>query len=198
MGLDFTSEDGQTPLEEDEKEGLLISSISTRGELDEFEQQNIEEALQWVFNRSFKAENVFTARFVCELHKKMFGHVWAWAGAFRKTNKNLGVDKWQISIELQKLCNDALYWIAHHTYTADEIAIRFKHRLVSIHCFSNGNGRHSRLIADVIVHKVLGMELFGWGMSGMRDGRDLRKTYLDAIRAADAANFGPLLAFARS
>jgi Fic-DOC domain mobile mystery protein B len=112
--------------------------------------------------------------------------------------KDFGVDKWQISIELQKLCNDALCWIAHHTYTADEIAIRFKHRLVSIHCFSNGNGRHSRLIADVIVHKVLGMELFGWGMSGMRDGRDLRKTYLDAIRAADAANFGPLLAFARS
>jgi len=98
MGLDFTSGDGQTPLEEDEKESLLISSIATRGELDEFEQQNIEEALQWVFNRSFKAENVFRSRFVCELHKKMFGHVWVWAGAFRKTNKNLGVKKWQISI----------------------------------------------------------------------------------------------------
>jgi len=99
---------------------------------------------------------------------------------------------------LQELCNDALYWTTHHTYAADEIAIRFKHRLVSIHCFSNGNGRHSRLIADVIVHKVLGLELFSWGMGGSIERRALRKTYLDAIRAADAANFGPLLAFARS
>ena len=143
MGLNFEYTDGQTLIDEEEKEGLLIDTISTKGELDEFEQQNIEEALQWVLGKKFKAEQVFTEKFIRSLHKRMYGSIWAWAGEFRKTNKNLGVHKHQIPTELKKLCDDALFWISKQTYDPDEIAIRFKHRIVSIHCFSNGNGRHS-------------------------------------------------------
>ena len=163
MGLDLDYIDGQTPLDEEEKEGLLIPTIATRGELDEFEQQNIEQAVQWSLARSFKPDTVFTEDFVRMVHKRMYADVWAWAGEFRKSNKNLGVDKWQIATELRNLLDDTKFWYANNTYSPDEISIRFKHRLVGIHCFANGNGRHSRLMADIIIEKVFKQPVFSWG-----------------------------------
>jgi Fic-DOC domain mobile mystery protein B len=157
MGLDLEYQDGQTPLDEDEKEGLKIATIATRGELDEFEQQNIEQAILWTLKRKFKPEAIFTEDFIRNVHKRMYGDTWAWAGAFRKTNKNIGVDKWQIPTELHRLLADAKYWMENKTFSPDEIAIRFKHRIVSIHCFPNGNGRHSRLMADIIVEKIFSL-----------------------------------------
>lgn len=198
MGLDLEYIDGQTPIDEDEKEGLLIETISTKGELDEFEQQNIEEAMQWVLGRKFKAKDVFTEKFICNLHKRMYSNVWAWAGEFRKTDKNIGVDKYKIPIELKALCDDALYWIEHKTYSPDKIAVRFKHRIVSIHCFPNGNGRHSRLMGDIIIEKLFGSEPFSWGAHNLSKDGDTRTTYLQAVKAADNEDFAPLLDFARS
>lgn len=130
MGLDLEYIDGQTPLDEDEKEGLLIPTISTRRELDEFEQLNIEQAVLWSIKRTLKSDTIFTEKFIKQVHKKMYGVVWIWAGEFRKTNKNIGVDKWQISTELKSLLDDAKYWLSNGLYNADEFAIRFKHRLV--------------------------------------------------------------------
>jgi Fic-DOC domain mobile mystery protein B len=198
MGLDLSYVAGQTPLDEDEKNGLLIPTIASRQELDEFEQQNIEEAMMWVFNKSFKAELVLHEQFICSLHKRMYQHVWSWAGKFRKTDKNLGIDKWQIPVELKTLCDDTLYWINHQTYNTDEIALRFKHRLVSIHCFSNGNGRHSRLMADILISKVFQETIFTWGSSQLVREDDTRKNYLQALKAADRGEFHQLLMFARS
>lgn len=198
MGLDPENIDGQTPLDEDEKEGLLIPAIATREELDEFEQQNIEEAMQWVLGRKAKPETILTEKFVCNLHKRMYGEVWAWAGKFRKTDKNLGIDKWQIPTALQALCDDTLFWIQNKTYGADETALRFKHRIVSIHCFPNGNGRHSRLMADVIIDKVYNRPLFSWGSLDLVPEGEARSNYLNAVKAADKENFDPLLKFSRS
>jgi fido (protein-threonine AMPylation protein) len=110
MGLDLDYINGQTPLDEEEKEGLLIPSISNRAELDEFEQQNIEEAIQWIMSRSFSPNLVFSVDFVRTVHKKMFVDVWSWAGEFRKSNKNLGIDRWQIPTELKYLIDDCRYW----------------------------------------------------------------------------------------
>jgi Fic-DOC domain mobile mystery protein B len=198
MGLNLSYVAGQTPLDEDEKNGLLIPTIASRQELDEFEQQNIEEAMMWVFNKSFKAEFVLNEKFICSLHKRMYQHVWSWAGKFRKTDKNLGIDKWQIPMELKTLCEDTLYWINHQTYNTDEIALRFKHRLVSIHCFSNGNGRHSRLMADMLINKVFQEPIFTWGSSQLVREDDTRKNYLKALKSADRGEFHQLLMFARS
>lgn len=198
MGLDLTYIDGQTPLTEEEKNGLLISTIATRSELDEFEQQNIEQAIQWVMGRSFKLEMVFTEDFIRTVHKRMYGDVWAWAGDFRKTNKNIGVDKWQISTELKCLLDDAKYWHENSVYLPDEIAIRFKHRIVSIHCFVNGNGRHSRLMADIIIEKIYKQPIFSWGASSLSAENDARRIYLQAVRTADKRDYSLLLAFARS
>ena len=198
MGLTFDYLPGQTPLDEDEKDGLLIKAIATRGELDEFEQLNIEEAIQWSLGRSFTAEDIFTEKFIRLLHSKMYGNVWGWAGTFRQSNKNIGVDKWQIGLELKQLLDDILYHIKHSTYRQEEIAIRFKHRLVSIHCFANGNGRHSRLIADIIIEKVFKQPIFSWGAASLVQQGDTRAAYLQAVRAGDAGNIEPLIVFARS
>ncbi len=198
MGLDVDYIDGQTPLDEDEKEGLLIPTIATRGELDEFEQQNIEQAISWSLKRSLKAEAVFKENFMKEVHKRMYGGVWAWAGEFRKTNKNIGIDKWQIPTELRYLLDDVKFWYANKSYSPEEITIRFKHRLVSIHCFANGNGRHSRLMADIIIEKLYKQPVFTWGAANLIKPSDTRAAYLFAIKTADAGNIEPLILFARS
>ena len=198
MGLDLDYTDGQTPLDEDEKEGLLIPTISTRSDLDEFEQQNIEEAIQWVLGRSLKAETIFTERFVKNLHKRMYSDVWKWAGQFRKSDKNLGIDKWQIPTALKRLLEDALFWVKNDTYSPDEIAIRFKHRIVSIHCFSNGNGRHSRLMADIIAEKIFKQPVFTWGAANLSSNGTEREMYLKSLKLADNGNYDNLIAFARS
>jgi Fic-DOC domain mobile mystery protein B len=198
MGLDIDYIDGQTPLDEDEMEGLLIPSIATRAELDEFEQQNIEQAMQWTLGRSLKPGVIFTEDFIRTVHKRMYGDVWAWAGSFRKTNKNIGVDKWQIPIELKTLSDDAKYWYENNTFPPDEMALRFKHRLVSIHCFPNGNGRHSRLMADIIIDKIYRQPLFSWGTLKDTNEGDARKSYLKAVKTADQGDYSLLLAFARS
>lgn len=198
MGLNLDYINGQTPLDEEEKEGLLIPTIATRGELDEFEQQNIEKAVLWTLNRSFKAETVFTEIFIRSLHKRMYSNVWAWAGDFRKTNKNIGVDKWQIATELKVLLDDAKFWYANNVYTPDECTIRFKHKLVSIHCFPNGNGRHSRLMADIIIEKIFKLPVFTWGATNLVQQGEQRSNYITGIKAADSRNIIPLINFAKS
>jgi len=198
MGLDLRYIEGQTPIDEDEKEGLLIPAIATRGELDEFEQQNIEQAISWSLERAFKLETVFTEEFIQGLHKRMYGEVWKWAGDFRRSNKNIGVDKWHIPTELKNLLDDVKYWHANQTYNPEEMTIRFKHRLVSIHCFPNGNGRHSRLMADIIIEKIFKLPVFTWGAANLVKQGDTRTAYLQAIRAADAGDFDPLIKFART
>ena len=198
MGLDLDYIAGQTPLDEEEKDGLLIPTVATRGELDEFEQLNIEQAVQWTLGRSFKPELVFTESFIREVHKRMFSDVWDWAGEFRRTNKNIGVDKWQISTNLKYLLDDALYWHKNKIYPPDEIAIKFKHRLVSIHCFPNGNGRHSRLMADIIIEKIFKQAVFGWGDAMLSGEGKARTAYLKAIKTADKDDYSLLMTFARS
>jgi Fic-DOC domain mobile mystery protein B len=197
MGLDLAYIIGQTPLDDDEKEGLLIPTIATREELDEFEQQNIEGAIQWLLGRSLTAREMLTEQFVRKLHKQMFGKVWAWAGEFRKSNKNLGVDKYQIPLDLKALLDDSLYWIESETFNPDEIAIRLKHRIVSIHCFPNGNGRHSRLMADIII-KTYQLPVFTWGTGNLVASGNVRLKYIKALQEADRNCYDTLLSFARS
>lgn len=199
MGLDIEYIDGQTPIDEDEKLDLKIDTITTRGELDEWEQMNIEGAIKWSMGLKLSPEEIICEEFICELHKRMYNKVWKWAGSFRKSNKNIGVDKFQISIELRMLCGDFIYWHTNKIYPPDEMALRFKHRLVAIHCFPNGNGRHSRLMADIIIDKVYGLDYFSWGgQSNLSVNSDVRKEYLRSLRQADRGDYQSLLEFARA
>lgn len=198
MGLDLEYMAGQTPLDEEEKEGLLIRTITDRAELDEHEQQNIEQAVYWSLKTSLKADAIFSEVFLRKLHVRMFGNVWKWAGEFRKSNKNIGVDRWMITSELRVLLDDVRYWHTNKTYPPDELTIRFKHRLVSIHCFPNGNGRHSRLVADIVISKVYGLPVFTWGAASTDTQSAQRGRYIKAMKAADQGDMKPLLLFARS
>ena len=197
MGLKLDYIDGQTPIDEDEKEGLLIPTISTRGELNEFEQANIQQAIEWTMRTRFTTEEILTEDFLFLVHRKMFGEVWEWAGKMRKTNKNIGVDKHFISVEVRKLIDDCIYWIANQTYSHDEIAIRFSHRIVKIHLFPNGNGRHSRLIADIMISNIFKEPVFTWGRSDLSKKNTMRKAYLEAIHLADNEIYKSLIEFAR-
>lgn len=198
MGLTIKYIDGQTPLTEEEKEGLRIPSITTREELDEFEQLNIEKAIQWTFGKKLKAEQLFTEKFLRDLHKRMYGEVWKWAGDFRKSEKNIGIKSYLIPAQLKQLLDDALFWVENNTYEPEELAIQFKHRLVSIHCFANGNGRHSRLIADLIMEKLYNSKFFSWGSANLVKATETRSNYIQAVRKADNYDIQPLIAFAKS
>lgn len=198
MGLELKYVAGQTPLDEEEKEGLRIKSITTQGELDEFEQLNIEKAVEWTIHANLKEELILTEKFVKKLHKKMYGEVWKWAGGFRQSEKNIGIPWPQIGIELKKLLDDIKFWIVSHTFLPEEIAIRFKHRLVAIHCFPNGNGRHSRLMADIIMESIFEKEIFTWHQSNMVKADETRKKYIDALRKADNGDIKPLVDFAKN
>lgn len=197
MGLELDYKTGQTPLNDEEKEGLKIKSITTQGELDEFEQLNIEKAVEWTIHAHLKPEKILTEKFVKDLHKKMYGDVWKWAGEFRKSDKNIGVKWMQIGVELKNLIDDTKYWIANNTFSPEEISIRFKHRIVAVHCFPNGNGRHSRIMADIIIESIFNKELFSWHNSNMVKADETRKEYIAALRKADNGNINPLIEFAR-
>ena len=197
MGLILTYQEGQTPLDPEQINGLKIKTISTQQQLNEFEQTNINEALKWL-NSKRKIKDVLSEEFMIQLHKRMLGMVWNWAGQFRRTETNIGIDWTRISMELRLLVDDANFWVEHQTYLPEEIAIRFKHRLVSIHCFPNGNGRHSRIMADLIALHVFGLNKFSWGHSSLVDSSEQRKMYLNALKLADNGDFSQLIKFARS
>lgn len=199
MGLDLNYYNGQTPIDEDEKEGLLIPSIANRDELDEFEQLNIQKAVElYLLRRKFKKETILTEKFILDVHKKMFEDVWNWAGKYRKTNKNIGIDKFQIPMRLRQLLDNCNYWIENKTFSEQEIALRFKHDIVSIHLFPNGNGRHSRLLADIIMKQIFNKPAFSWGSQNLEKKNSHRDKYIQALREADKGDFNGLLNFMES
>lgn len=193
----FTAGDGNTPLSPEEQDDL-IPDLSTKEELNEWERQNILEAYGWALDlKNLRLQDPLTEPYVRELHLRMFDQTWKWAGIYRSTEKNIGIPHYQIREALAALLGDARYWVEHQTFEADELAVRFHHRLVSIHPFANGNGRHSRLIADVLVQRQ-SRPVFTWGGADIVRAGDFRRSYIDALRAADKNDMQPLLAFARS
>ena len=152
----------------------------------------------WLKRKKVNAEEILSEKFVRELHRRMYAGVWKWAGEFRSTDKNIGIDKHQIPVALKQLLDDCLFWIEHQSFPQGEIAIRLKHRIVQIHCFANGNGRHSRLLADFMMEKIFKHPPFTWGAANLVKNSEPRKAYLRSLKKADADDFSPLLAFARS
>jgi Fic-DOC domain mobile mystery protein B len=187
-----------TQLSPTEREGLLQTWITTRAELNAAEQQNIVGGTNWGRRRRGKATDLLTDDFSKSLHKQMFGDVWSWAGTYRLRESNIGIPPHHIPIELQTLFDDACYWVKHQTHGRDELAVRLHHRIVAIHPFPNGNGRHARLMADLLVER-LGGHSFSWGGgTGLGDTGKLRASYIAALKAADGHDISPLLKFSRS
>jgi Fic-DOC domain mobile mystery protein B len=190
----FDEPDDATPLTPEEMRELIPAHIAYRRELNEAEQENIARAQNWALNRR---RDLLNEKFIKELHRRMLGDVWRWAGRFRTSERNLGISFHEIPGALRQLLHDAMAWVEYKSYPPDEIAVRFHHRLVKIHPFANGNGRHARLIADLLVMRLKG-ERFSWGSANLQDAGEVRQRHIAALKAADDHDIGPLLAFARS
>ena len=188
----FTSDDNSTPLTPEEREGLKPKWITLRRELNEFETRNILDAEMWL--ATHKQQDVLNDTFLMKLHKRMFGQVWKWAGEYRTTERNIGVAPYQIPVKLKTLFDDVKFWMENHTFPNLEIAVRLHHRLVLIHPFPNGNGRISRLMADLLMQQ-LGEPRLYWGDTSLNDITDLRKKYIDALHAADSGDYTELIKF---
>ena len=187
--------EGATPLDPDEMEGLKFKHVTTRGQLDHLEQANIQQGLAWL--QRHKSDDILNETFVRNLHRRLFGEVWSWAGAFRLTEKNIGIDPIHIAVQLRMLLDDVRFWVENGTYDPIEIAIRFHHRLVCIHLFPNGNGRHARIMADALLTKTLKLKPIDWsGGYDLQNMNERRTQYIQALRAADKGDIKPLLHFA--
>ena len=186
-------DDGQTPLDLDEARGLLQDWVATRADLNVAEEENIADGMVWG-SRGIRRQSVLTPDFLRLLHKQMLGRVWAWAGQYRDSERNIGIAAHAISTEIKKLLDDATAWDEFESYPLDERAARLHHRLTFIHPFPNGNGRCCRIFADLYLEQRGGSP-FSWGAQLPPSAQ--RRAYLTAIRAADALDYGPLLEFAR-
>jgi Fic-DOC domain mobile mystery protein B len=195
--MEFQYPPGATPLDPDEAQGLVPTYITTQGDLNAWEQINIAQGERWA-TRQIK-RNLLDEGFIRELHRQMFAKTWRWAGTFRKSNKNIGVDWTQVSVKLRDLLDNTKYQVENHVFDADETAVRFHHQLVWIHAFPNGNGRHARLMADLLAIRHGRVRLtWGDGEVSIASIGTLRDRYLAALRAADQGQFGDLIDFARS
>lgn len=189
---------GATPLTADDLFGLKLPA-TTHGELNALEAENILDGWQWAV-RSTKSRmpNMLTDTYVRELHRQMFAEVWEWAGQYRQRDTNIGVDWIQIGPRLMVALENARYWLDHETFEPEEFAIRLHHLIVQVHPFRNGNGRHSRIMADLTLVKHFMVRRLPWGGDTLGRTDPRRDGYLEAVRAADANDYGPLLAFCRS
>jgi Fic-DOC domain mobile mystery protein B len=190
----FQEPEDATPLTPEERAGLIPAHIAYRSELNAAEQENIARGQDWALARK---RDLLTEKFIKDLHARILGDVWRWAGKFRTTERNLGIHYYEIPVAVRQLLEDAKAWVQYKTYPPFDIAVRFHHRLVQIHPFSNGNGRHSRLMADLLVMS-LGDERLTWGRANLQQAGDVRRQYIEALRAADNHDYAPLLRFARS
>jgi Fic-DOC domain mobile mystery protein B len=195
--MEFHYAPGATPLDPDEAAGLVPAHIITQGDLNAWEQINIVQGDRWAARQ--KKRNLLDEGFIRDLHRQMFDKTWQWAGTFRKSNKNIGVDWPQVAVKLRNLLDNTQYQIENQVFEADETAVRFHHQLVWIHAFPNGNGRHARLMADLLAMRLGRPRLtWGGGEASLTSVGVLRDRYLQALRAADQGQFTDLIAFARS
>ena len=196
--MKFVFIEGATPIDEDEKQALIPKHLQMQHELNEFENLNIAQAMPWAHQQ----QNLLKVSFLKKLHKQMFGQTWRWAGQFRKSQKNIGIEAYRISTELYQLCGDIEYQIQNRSFNPDEIAIRYHHRLVFIHAFVNGNGRHARLACDLLIQN-LGNTSFSWGSktynhSNLSSLNDMRRRYISALKSADQGDYEQLISFSRA
>ncbi len=187
--------DGHTTLSEEDRRGLIPTHIASRGDLYEAEQRNIATAL---LRRPPSVAQLLDDHYLRGLHRAMFGDVWRWAGRYRTTEKNLGWEVHRLTEGVHNAFEDAQAWLRYSTYPLQEVAVRLHYKLVAIHPWSNGNGRHARLMADILIRARNGDDLTWGAKSNLAAPGEMRDRYISAILRADGGDFGPLIDFARS
>jgi Fic-DOC domain mobile mystery protein B len=190
----FAQPPDATPLRPEEIAALRVPVVS-RAQLNALEAANVADGRAWAMA---SRRDCFVREYLSELHRRMFGAVWAWAGRYRTHEVNIGTTMpHEIEVAVAQVFDDARAWRDYKAYEPVELAVRLHHRLVLIHPFAGGNGRCTRLMADVIV-KRLGAKPLTWGAASLSETGAARAAYIEALHAADNHDLTPLLAFAVS
>ena len=184
-----TLPEGATLIDPDEAADLIPRHVRTRAQLNRWEQENIVAAERWTIRTRFSALDDWTIR---ELHRRMFDRTWGWAGAYRQSDKNIGVDWRTIAVEVRNLVDDGSWWLRERVYDIDEAALRLHHRLVYIHPFPDGNGRHARLWCDLLLRQH-DRSPIAWQSERLGTVSEARRAYIGSLQAADAGDLQPLL-----
>lgn len=193
MGLGKETDNGGTLLTEEELEQLIPKYVTNKKQLDEVEQNNIENAFEWLLSKKTNSvDQLLSKQFQDELHRRMLSKVWLWAGKVRKKETNIGVDPSQIEVQRRHLIDDTKFWIENKTMDPIEMALQFHHRLVKIHCYPNGNGRHSRIMADLILERIFNLPRLKWGGQNFITQNDFREKYIAALKKADQGDYKAL------
>lgn len=181
---------GRTSLTVQDLQGLKLPFVKTRAQLSAVEGPNIVSGKQATLtSRKSRVPNMLSVEYLRELHSRMFNDVWDWAAQIPSTElqNEFAASVPGIRPQLSILYADAIeYWLNDKRMTPEEFAVRVHHRVVKIHPFRNGNGRHSRLLADLLLSENFGLETFTWGGSAQLGAGDLyRQPYLEGLKAAD-------------
>jgi Fic-DOC domain mobile mystery protein B len=189
---------GATPLTAEDLEGLIPSFVATRADLNQVEYDNIRATLPWAVRQARRGPEVILGYgFMMALHKRMFSDVWRWAGTLRRRETNIGAPPGMVAPESQMRLDDALFWHNEAVFPPDELAARIHCRLVSVHPFPNGNGRCTRLMADLYL-TAIGDEPFTWGSTDLDTDGSGRAAYITAlVKAAETDDYADLIRFAR-
>jgi Fic-DOC domain mobile mystery protein B len=199
MALTEINAPGATPLSDEDLQGLRIPSVTTHGELNEAEAANIIRGQEWALRaRTARLPDLLSDRFMQRLHLTMFGDVWRWAGKYRLKDTNIGVPAHEIREHLRNVYADARAWLEHDVYSPEEFAARLHYRIATVHPFPNGNGRHARMVAHVVLVRHFKRDPLPWGNSALYAADAARQAYITALVAADNNDFAPLLTFAIS
>ena len=187
-----------TPLAHEELLGLIPTWIATRSDLNLAEFTNVNAAQTTPSWQKMPTEKLLDDLQLRRLHKAMFGNVWVWAGQYRTRNMNIGFDFARVALEVRNLLEDARFWFRESsTEQLEADACQLHHRLVSIHPFANGNGRHARFYTDLILQSK-SLPAFSWGGANLVDPSDNRSRYITALQLADRGDLTALKEFVRS
>lgn len=201
----FDIPSGATPLIDEDFAGLIPGYILTQSDLNLAEAENISAAKMSFLTSPTKYGNpeyLLHESTVRAIHRAMFGDVWRWAGKYRVRQTNIGVPPTQILERLIGLLGNTTEQIRNCQNTEDawsELAVRFHWELVRIHPFTNGNGRHARQMADLLIASFGGRP-FTWGAKELHRDGEARRAYIDALEKADETfgDISDLVTFARS
>ncbi len=190
---------GATPLGPDERADLLLTHVETREELNELENANILQGISWLSSLpALTVDELLSMAFFEELHKRLLGEVWAWAGSYRTRELNIGCDPFHIRTNLFNLLEDIKCWIEFNHFDSLELSARIQHRLVLIHPFPNGNGRHSRIFTDCVRGMILEKPTLRWAEGNLDQQTEEREQYISSLRQADRGDYQTFIDYLRS
>ena len=185
--------DDATPLTDISGLKLPNNKVYSLKEIYIYEANNIALAtLKYLAAPPSKELASFSYEWMQKLHCDMFDNVWDWAGKFRKVELSIGIKAYLVPISLKDLVDDIEFWKKNKTFDMYETATRIHHRAVQIHPFQNGNGRWSRMLANIYLRQNGSMPV-KWQEDLLSSENPKRNEYIKALKMADNGDYKALI-----